>query len=292
MRREAGGFALIYLHRGGNARYLPLIRHYQPRARVIYSVADLHHLRLARQAEVEQRPELVEASKRVRAAELSAARFVDVVITHSSFEAALLERDLPGARIHTIPWSIPPRPTAVPWSDRRGLAFIGSYGHAPNADAAWWLVQDIMPLVRAEDPSIECMLVGSNMPDTLKAVASPGIISVGQVEDLPGLFDRIRLTAAPLAFGAGLKGKVLESLAAGVPCACSPVAAEGMELPDSLLSMVGADAAGLAAQILRLHNDEAYNEACRAAGLAFVAEALSEERLDALMREAIGLRSV
>ena len=291
LRREAASFALIYLHRGGNARYLPLIRHHQPRARVVYSVADLHHLRLARQAEVEQRPELLEASQRVRAAELSAARFVDGVITHSSFEAALLKRDLPDAKVHLVPWSVIPRPTAVPWSERKGLAFIGSYGHAPNLDAAWWLIQEVMPLVRAQDPSIECMLVGSNMPDSLKSAVAPGVQPVGRIDDLPGLFDRIRLTTAPLAFGAGVKGKVLDSLAAGIPCACTPIAAEGMNLPDSLSEAIAPDAAGLARAILRLHNDEAFNRACSEAGLAYVGESLSEARLDVLMREAVGLRA-
>ncbi len=291
LRREAGGFALIYLHRGGNARYLPLIRHHQPRARVVYSVADLHHLRLARQAEVEQRPELTEASQRVRAAELSAARFVDSVITHSSFEAALLKRDLPDARIHIVPWSV--RRARPRCRSRSGaaLAFIGSYGHAPNLDAAWWLIQEVMPLVRAQDDSIECLLVGSNMPDSLKAAAAPGDPPVGRVENLPGLFDRIRLTVAPLAFGAGVKGKVLDSLAAGVPCACTPVAAEGMDLPGTLDQAIAPDAAGLAAAILRLHGDEAFNASCSAAGLAYVGATLSETRLDTLMREVVGLRA-
>jgi glycosyltransferase involved in cell wall biosynthesis len=291
LRREGGGFSLVYLHRGGNARYLPLIRHHQPRARVVYSVADLHHVRLARQAEVEQRPELAEASQRVRAAELSAARFVDSVITHSSFEAALLKQALPDGKIHVVPWSIKPRPTAVPWAERRGIAFIGSYGHPPNLDAAWWLIQEVMPLVRAEDDSIVCRLVGSNMPDSLKAAASPGIQPVGRVESLPGLFDQIRLTVAPLAFGAGVKGKVLDSYAAGVPCACTPIAAEGLDLPETLLGTVTPDAAGLAKMILRLHNDEAFNQACSTAGLAYVADVLSEARLDALMRAALGLRA-
>jgi glycosyltransferase involved in cell wall biosynthesis len=291
LRRESGGFSLIYLHRGGNARYLPLIRHHQPRARVVYSVADLHHLRLARQAEVEQRPELTEASQRVRAAELSAARFVDSVITHSSYEAALLKRDLPEAKIHVVPWSVAPRPTAVPWAERRGIAFVGSYGHAPNLDAAWWLIQEVMPLVRAEDDSIVCMLVGSNMPDSLKAAVSSGIQPVGRIESLPSLFDQIRLSVAPLAFGAGVKGKVLDSYAAGVPCACTPIAAEGLALPEALLGTVKADAASLAKLILRLHNDEAFNQACSTAGLAYVAEMLSETRLDTLMRTALGLRA-
>ena len=289
LRREHNGFALIYIHRGTNTRYLSLIRHYQPRARVVYSVADLHHVRLARQAEVEERPELLEASKRVRAVELAAVRFVDGVITHSSYEQAIIEREVPNARVHLVPWSIEARPTLQPWAERRGLAFIGSYSHPPNLDAAWWLIQDVMPLVRAQNPAIECILAGSNMPEALKAAVAPGVRAVGFVDDLAGLFDQIRLTVAPLNFGAGLKGKVLDSLAAGLPCACTPIAAEGMDFPAPLQAMVGVGAQGLAEAILRLHDDEALNAACSQAGLDYVSANLSNARIDAAMREAAGL---
>ena len=289
LRRESGGFALVYIHRGTNTRYLSLIRHYQPRARILYSVADLHHLRLARQAEVEERPELLEAARRVRAVELGAARFVDSVITHSTLEQALILKELPGAKVHVVPWSIPPRPTLAPFEARTGVAFVGSYGHAPNLDAAWWLIQEVMPLVRAKNPAITCTVAGSGMPEGLRDVVAPGIRAVGYVADLPGLLNSVRLTVAPLTFGAGVKGKVLDSWAAGVPCACSPVAAEGLVLPPVLEATVGSGAEGLAAVILRLHDDEPFHAACRDAGLAYVAANLSDEVVDAGMRAASGL---
>ncbi len=291
LRRESRGFALIYLHRVGNACYLPLIRRYQPRAFVAYSVADLHFLRLLRQAEVEARPELVEASQRMRATELSAARFSDAVITHSSVEAALLKRDLPNARVHTVPWSVPPQLGQVPFDQRRGMAFIGSYNHAPNLDAAWYLIQEVMPLIYAQDPSIECQIVGSNMPDGLRAVVSPGIRIVGHVEALASVFDQVRLTIAPLTYGAGIKGKVLTSLAAGIPCVCTPVAAEGIELPPSLSELVAADPAGLAERVLRLHNDAGLNRTCADAGVSLIEAGFSETAVDAAMRQAVGLRT-
>ena len=289
LRREAGGYALVYIHRGTNTRYLPLIRHYLPRARIVYSVADLHHLRLARQAAVEERPELLEASRRVRSVELAAVRYVDSVITHSTFEQSVILKELPGAKVHVVPWSVPAHPTGTPWVERSGLAFIGSYAHPPNLDAAWWLIQDVMPLVRAKNPGIECILAGSSMPEALQMAVAPGIRPVGFVEDLQALFGRIRLTVAPLTFGAGLKGKVLDSLAAGVPCACTPIAAEGMELPMLLHATVAEGAARLAAVILRLHDDQAFNAACSVAGLEFIGANMSDARVDAAMRPAVGL---
>ena len=285
LRRENGGFALLYVHRATSARYFSLLRHHQPRARLVYSVADLHHLRLARQAEVEGRPELLEASERARVVERAAMRFADAVITHSTFERDLIERDVPPGRVHVVPWAVQPQPPPA----LAGVAFIGSFGHPPNVDAAWWLIQDVMPLVRAVDPSIHCVVAGSGMPDALRAIVAPGIRPVGFAPDLHALLAPVRLTVAPLTFGAGLKGKVLDSLAAGIPCACTSIAAEGMDWPPVLQAMVGDGAEALAAVILRLHGDPALNAACGEAGRAFVEAAMSEARVDAAMRKAAGL---
>ena len=287
LAREANSFSLVYMHRFGNTRYLPLIRHYQPRARTIYSVADLHYLRLARQSTIEQRPELLEASNNVRMAELSAARFADAVITHSSFEAGLLKQQLPTANVHAVPWAVKPRPTQARFDQRRGVAFIGNYAHSPNIDAALWLVQEIMPALRKRAPEIECLLIGSNMPDVLKKIVGAGIRPIGHVEDLSSILEQVRLTVAPLTYGAGVKGKILDSMAAGVACACTPVAAEGLDLPEVLQATVGEGMEGLVDVMYRLHEDARFNATCRNAGLAYVATRLSDAQIDKLMREAV-----
>ena len=291
LRREHRSFKLVYIHRNSNARYMPMVRYHQPRARIVFSVADLQHLRLARQATVEQRPELTEASKQIRNVELSAGNFADRVITHSTVEAAMLVQSLPKQKVHVVPWTVRPQPTAVPLQQRSGLAFIGSYGHLPNLDAAWWLVQELMPLVRARDASIECLLVGSNMPDALRAAVGPGIRPLGHVDDLNSVFDQVRLTIAPLTFGAGVKGKVLESLAAGVACACTPIAAEGMDWSGTLIETIGENANAVADIVVRLHTDLAFNAACTQAGLDYVTEHLSEARIDQLMADAVGTQA-
>jgi glycosyltransferase involved in cell wall biosynthesis len=274
LRRQADGIDLVYLHRAQIAsRYLGLVRAYAPRARVIYSVADLHHVRLERQAAVEDRPDLLGESRRLRLEECRAAWAADAVITHSAVEAALLRQAVPEANVHVVGWDLKVRPTRVPAAAREGLAFIGNYAHQPNADAARWLVEAVMPLVWRADPSITCRLVGGGMTEPVRQLAGARVEVVGHVADLStGVFDRVRLTVAPLRFGAGLKGKVLESFAAGVPCVMSPVAAEG--LPTELQALVGADAAELAALIIRVHRDAECADAADA-GLAWVANAFS-----------------
>ncbi len=158
--------------------------------------------------------------------------------------------------------------------------------HSPNVDAAHWLIEVIMPLVRQQDPDIECLLVGSNMPDELRRIDCPGIVPMGYVPDLATVFDRVRLTIAPLRYGAGIKGKVLQSLAAGLPCVCTSVAAEG--LPATLQGFIGDTAADLAALCIRLHEDEGHNAAMAATGLQLVRDEFSTERVDRLMAAAVG----
>jgi glycosyltransferase involved in cell wall biosynthesis len=286
--RQAGEFDLVYLHRISNAaKYGELVRQHFPKARKIYSVADLHHIRLSRQAAVESRSELLKVAERVKFSEFLAAATADVVITHSDYEAEVLRKNLPKANVHRVPWAVSARPTNVPFAERSGVAFIGGYGHAPNVDAAKWLMNSLMPRVRWQDPGIECLLVGSALPDELRNVKVEGVTLVGHVDDLSTIFDRVRLTVAPLSYGAGIKGKILDSLAAGIPCVYTTLAAEGMNLPAELEPCRADNARTIASAICDLHANAELYDRCREAGLKYVADELSEEKIDLAMRRAI-----
>jgi len=289
LRRQAGEFDLIYLHRIANAaKYAELARHHFPKARQIYSVADLHHVRIGRQAAAEDRPELSPLANRLRLMEFTSAALADAVITHSSGEAKLLAAQIGAAKVHTVRWSATARPTEVPFAERHGIAFIGGYGHPPNLDAARWLISEIMPLVRQRDPALECLLVGGGLPESVRQRCGDGIVTLGQVTDLSEIFGRVRLTVAPLRFGAGVKGKVIDSLAAGVPCVMTPIGAEGLDLPLALEGCIAATAETIAAAIGHLHKDRKANAACRAAGLSYIEEAFAEALLDVHMQQALG----
>jgi hypothetical protein len=241
-----------------------------PGARVLFAIADLASLRVARQVRVlggEQPHGLL-------AAEAAALAAADAVLTHSDVEAALLARmaDQGAGRlpptVHVVPWAVPPRPQAADWAARAGVGFVGNFGHAPNLDAAMGLLEAVMPLVWRQAP-VPCVLAGYGPPAWLCARAGGLVEVIGSLDDIAALWRRVRVSAAPLRFGAGVKGKVLDSLAAGVPAVCSPVAAEGIALPPPLLA---ADPAAMAATLLRLHEDQAANAALAAAGLAMIGD--------------------
>jgi GT2 family glycosyltransferase/glycosyltransferase involved in cell wall biosynthesis len=286
-RKRPVPFDLVYLHRYSNAsKYGGMIRQHFPQARILYNVADLHFLRLQRQAEVEDDPVLRQKAEQMRRLELGAMFFVDCVIVHSAAEAELLAKMAPGVNVQVIPWTIEVRDIKKVEVERPAIAFIGGYRHEPNIDAAKWAVQSIMPGLRKQVPGIELLLVGSYMPPELTALAGKDVVPLGHVPSLDNVFDRVRLTIAPLRYGAGLKGKVLESLAAGVPCVMTTVAAEGLDLPKKLQVLVADEPGEIAARIAKLCRDDAEYRRIVEAGKAYVAATYSAERIDGLLRQA------
>jgi glycosyltransferase involved in cell wall biosynthesis len=288
LRRHTGRIDVVYLHRAGNAAaYGKLVRQYCPRALLVYGVADLHHLRLARQGAVEDRPEVSRYADRLRIEELMAARLADVVITHSNAEAALLRAQLPGVTVAQVPWSVPLRQSGIGFAEREGIVFVGNFGHAPNADAVHWLAQEIVPLVQQQDPAIRFRVIGNDMPESLRRGALPGLELVGPVERLDKVYDAARLTVAPLRYGAGIKAKVIESLAAGVPCVGTNIAFEGMALPTALSSCIADTPAAFAAALIGLYRDEAAHASTAEAGQRYALVNNSEVCVDGLMRQAL-----
>jgi glycosyltransferase involved in cell wall biosynthesis len=293
LRRLKTPVDLIYLHRYSNAsKYAGMVRQHFPKARILYNVADLHFLRAERQAKLENDPQLREKAEQLRRLELGAMSFVDAVLVHSAAEAELLREIAPGVAVHVVPWTVPlreligkaPRKTCA----KPAMAFIGGYGHPPNVDAAQWAAKNVMPLVRPQVPGIELLLVGSRMPSEVSSLAAKDIVPLGFVPSLDSVFERVRLTIAPLRFGAGLKGKVLESMAAGVPCVMTPVAAEGLDLPEELAWLVGDEPDLLADRIAELCRDEARYQRIAKACKEHIAANYAPERIDALIHEACG----
>jgi hypothetical protein len=253
----------------------------------------LHHLRIKAQSRFDHAhaAELTEQAQNLALQEIAAALSADCVVTHSVTEAEQL-RQIPSLaaahKIRVIPWALSAAPVRLPFGKRSGLAFIGGFAHAPNVDAARWLVHEIMPRVWREAPEVECLIAGTDLPDDLhQELAQPGVTVLGRIGQLGDVFWRVRLTVAPLRFGAGLKDKVLRSMAAGLPCVGTPEAFSGMQALPAMISndCLAETASDLVAAIVRMHRDPAANARCAAAGLGYIATFYNRARVDALIRE-------
>ena len=288
-RKAANKPDLVYLHRYANAsKYATMARRYFPDCRIVYNVADLHFLRMERQAEIEPGTLSPARLAAERHGELSAMQSVDCVMVHSPVEAELLRRVEPSLNVAVVPWTVRPHPTTRPFAERSGTAFVGGFGHPPNADAVRHLISDILPLLRGKAADCMTYIVGSKMPDDIMTLQVPGLTPLGFVADLADILHRLRCTVVPLRYGAGIKGKVLESLAHGLPCVMSEVAAEGLELPDDLAWLVVQTPADFAEKLGRVHADEALNQSLSAAGLAYIERRHSADVVKAALGAAMG----
>ncbi len=246
---------------------LPLVRHYAPRARIIFDTVDLHYLREERAADLEDRTELRRAAATTKLAELRLVKASDITLVVSPVEQELLRREMPDARIEVLSNVHDVVGCRQPFSARKDIFFIGGFQHQPNIDAVLWFVSAIWPLIATQLSSARFHIVGSRMPDSIRQLASERVVATGFVESLDAYLDGCRLSVAPLRYGAGVKGKVNQSMAHGQPVVATRLAAEGMYLHHDVDVLIADSPTGFADAVVRLYQDAALWQRLSAAGL-------------------------
>jgi GT2 family glycosyltransferase/glycosyltransferase involved in cell wall biosynthesis len=257
--------------------HLKAIRKLCPKAKVLYHTVDLHFLRMSREAELQSDKAKQKAVDKMKQRELEAIRASDASIVHSTAEFELLRPELPDAKLHVFPLIMDVPGTRKTFSERRDIVFVGGYQHAPNVDAVQYFVAEIMPLLRQHLPGVRFYAVGSKTPTEILSLASEDVIINGFVKDLSPLLDQMRVSVAPLRYGAGIKGKIGTAMAVGLPVVATPLAAEGMSLADGENILVADGAEQLADAIVRLYQDEALWNRISRNGLAFAEKAWGAE---------------
>jgi glycosyltransferase involved in cell wall biosynthesis len=257
LKRHANEVAICFLSRVHfGTRHIRAIRELCPEASVIYYTVDLHHVREQRQAALNGDSAGLVRAKETYSAEAGATRDSDATIVVSNREASYWRAEVPEAQIFMVPLI---RDYKVGrkggFGDRSAIAFVGGFKHVPNIDAVTHFLDDVWPLVRAEIPDVEFRVIGPDLPESLSTRSDPGVKFVGYVEDLEKYLAGIRLTVAPVRYGAGAKGKIVSSLASGVPCVASSIASEGMGLTDGVDVMVGDTPRAFAEKTASLYRD-------------------------------------
>ena len=274
LQAHGAELGIVHIYRHANvAMLLDRVRDLAPDARVIFATADLHFLREQRRAELAGTT-LPEAA---REEELRCMHAADATIITSDYELGLLRRDVPPEKLVLLRWIERPRPLAYPFSERHDICFIGNYKHPPNLDGVEWFLSEVFPLVRRKLPGVRLKLAGSGMPASLRDFADDGVEILGWVEDLADLFGTMRLSVAPLRFGAGFKGKVATSLAYGLPVVGSSISLEGTGLGNGDGVLVADEPEAFAAAVVRLHEDAELWQAQVARGLERIAALYSPD---------------
>jgi len=242
-------------------------------APLLYYGHDIHHLRALSEHALTGNAGLLDEAARLQAMEERVWQDIDVAYYPADAETAHV-RDWLSARgvqaqAKTIPvYAFDSFPES-PWANlaqRRDLLFVAGFGHPPNADAAAWLVREIMPRVWQRKPQLRLSLVGSNPTAEVVALAGERVEVTGFVsdEELQRRYAAARVAAAPLRYGGGMKGKVIEAMRFGLPCVTTSIGKQGLETVGDWLQAQDDPQAFADALLHLLDDDAAWNAASRA----------------------------
>lgn len=238
-----------------------------PAALRVLDTVDLHCLRDAR----EKRSKLpadsdLDLNSDLAKREIASILRCDLTLLISAAEIALLTQTfkLAPQLLHEFPFltheagPLTAPPAANSFEERSGFVTIGNFRHAPNYDSVIWLHDTVWPLIRRQLPTARVDVWGSYMPKQAQRLHNPdqGFFVRGRAETVSHVMSEARVCLAPLRFGAGLKGKLLDAMEASTPSVTTSVGAESMfhELP--WCGEIADHPNELAAAAVRLHEDE------------------------------------
>lgn len=234
LERNGQYFGAVYLLRPHiSIKYIDTVKQLTS-AKIFYNGTDFHFLRMQREYDISQDQKLLNAIKDMEAQEFELFEKADCVLTISDYERQYFENRFPEWEVKVIPTFIYkddfPLSSNECFDTREGILFVGGFTHAPNLAGVKWFLDEIWPEVLALLPDLKFYIVGSNMPDELMQLKDENIIPMGFVEDeeLERLYNSIKVVVAPLTFGAGVKGKVIESICHAIPIVTTSIGAEGI----------------------------------------------------------------
>lgn len=137
------------------------------------------------------------------------------------------------------------------------LLFLGSFRHLPNQEALAWFLANVFPQVRAAEPRVRLVLIGSDPPPRHSLPEDHAIELQGFVEDVREPLARYAVFICPILSGSGIRVKLLEAFAAGIPVVSTRIGAEGLASVDGETCALADDPEGFAQAILRLLADPA-----------------------------------
>lgn len=222
-----------------------------PEAMTILDTEDCHFLRSARAGYIKEHPQAFDASgcpvetlfTEQSMRELASIWRCDLSLIISQYEFELLSGtfSVPKGLLYYLPLAIAFDPVNenpsdskkdLPWSDRSDFLWVGNRKHDPNDDSLKYLLNVIWPSIQHKIPKAALHLVGPNGTEGQRQLIakSKSVVDLGWVDDLTELMSQYRINLAPLRFGAGLKGKIMQSLSYGLPTVSSNIGAEGLFL--------------------------------------------------------------
>jgi GT2 family glycosyltransferase len=274
-------YSVVLISRASNiGRFNHHVRRTQPQARRIYDIEALSFRRL--------RQERHAAARQLRELEEEGIRTADVVFCVSEEEASFA-RSLTPTPVLLLPTYVE-APDGLPgYDEREGVLFFGGFfagAGGPNEDGAVLLAEELMPKLWQQHPELKLDIVGASPTPRVRELQAQRVQVVGFVPDPFERLARARVHVHPLRFGAGIKLKLIDTMAAGLPFVTTPVGAEGLGLGELEDVLVSENVEGLADLALELYSDRDLWERVQAELLRVVRERFSRDQFRATLIEA------
>lgn len=223
-----------------------------------YYGMDLHFLRNQREYELTKDLSKLELSKDFYEKEKYIIQNVEKIYYPSDVEVDIVKntfRKKDVKLMRAFMYDMESLPEYIP-DVRKGIMFIGGYGHPPNVDAVLWFVKEVYPLIY-EVKKIPFYIVGANEPVEIQKIKHPGIVHKGHLTDneLEELYRDVRMAVIPLRYGAGIKGKVVDAMYQGVPMVSTAIGIEGIPEAEKYME-VADEASDFAKKVLMLYEDK------------------------------------
>lgn len=292
IKSKATEIAYAFFHKPNPAiQFMEFIRN-NTNAAIIYQCHDLHYLRLGRQAELNKDPILLDEANFFKEKEKDLFAMSDVSLTFSDVEEKIIKKDLFQNRVFTVPLffynSVPE--SKHNFNKRRDLIYVGGFEHTPNRDAVLWFCKEVLPLILPHVPDIVFNVVGANPPKDITELASANVKVLGKVSEneLKTLYNNVKIAVIPLRYGAGVKGKTIETLYFGVPFVSTAIGLEGIPGINQVATPKN-NPRDFAAEILTLYQNEKIWEERSILSRKFVVDHLTERKTAEQMREIFSL---
>ena len=205
-----------------------------PDAIKILDTEDLHCLRQARQLAVKQNREFTydDLFSDVAKREIASILRCDLTLMVSEFEMDLLQTHfkIDKKLLFYLPLFSEQLDDNPSFENRADFVFIGNFLHDPNLDCARYLANTIWPLIHSKIPEAKLLVYGAYPNDKVMQLNNPKINFqvLGRADAAAEVIKNSRVMLAPLRFGAGIKGKLLEAMQCGTPSVTSLIGAEAM----------------------------------------------------------------
>ena len=210
-----------------------------PDALRILDTEDLHCLRLARQKAFQQKKtfQLDAIFSDVAKREIASILRCDLSLIISEFEMDLLQKHFKIDKnlLYYLPFLVDEidKTTVENWlsfEDRKDFIFIGNMLHEPNWNTVQYLKESVWPLIRKQLPEASMLIYGAYPSPKVNQLHQPkdGFLIKGRAESAQEVMLNAKVCLAPLRFGAGLKGKLIDAMECGTPSVTTSIGAEAM----------------------------------------------------------------